>query len=201
MYTNKLNGHKYIGQTVDFQRRHKQHCKGADSDKSLIDKAFLKYGNKNFNVDFLVSISNMKGNELVDYLNEMEKYYIWKYNTFKDPKHYNLTEGGGAFGSGENHPLFGLKGENSPNYGSKRTKIARENMSKNHYNCSGKNNPMYGRCGKNNPNYKDYARVIKDGKIKGTQRYALVYNGKKITHSLFKDKLEKKADELNGVIV
>ena len=36
----------------------------------------------------------------------MEEYYIWKYNTFKDPNHYNLQPGGHNFGIKENNLLW-----------------------------------------------------------------------------------------------
>jgi len=44
--------------------------------------------------------------------------------------------------NGEKHPLFGRTGENSPNYGSKRTKETKLKMS---HSQAGENNPMYGR--------------------------------------------------------
>ncbi len=45
--------------------------------------------------------------------------------------------------------------------------------------------------------YKDYARVVKCGYWNGNQRYALRHNAKNIEFSIHKDKLQKKADELN----
>lgn len=55
---------------------------------------------------------------------------------------------------GDKNPMFGLLGENNPNFGSKRTPQQRKNIStslKGKY--SGKNNPMWGVRGKDNPNY------------------------------------------------
>jgi hypothetical protein len=49
------------------------------------------------------------------------------------------------FTSKENHPLYGLRGSASPNYGVKRTATARKNLSKTKV---GSSNPMYGRRGK-----------------------------------------------------
>lgn len=104
-------------------------------------------------------------------LNIGEKEIIGdKYNT--DPLCMNLCEGG-TWGmlsdksiemmklhhkdvSGKNNPMYGLRGENNPNFGSKRTEDQRKYMSKcqkNKHNNKGKNNPMYGRKGENNPVY------------------------------------------------
>ena len=47
--------------------------------------------------------------------------------------------------SGENHPMFGLKGELNPNFGRKNTEETKQKMSENHWDCSGENNPMYGK--------------------------------------------------------
>lgn len=46
--------------------------------------------------------------------------------------------------SGVNHPLFGMKKEDNPNYGSKRTEKQKENISKNHTDVSGEKNPAWG---------------------------------------------------------
>lgn len=56
--TNKLNGHSYIGQSVDIERRWKDHilnakrCKNADYNYPL-QKAIRKYGVENFNFEIL----------------------------------------------------------------------------------------------------------------------------------------------------
>lgn len=91
----------------------------------------------------------------------LEIQLINKYNTTSQAKGYNLRIGGnigtptketrekvsksllGMF-AGENHPMYGLKGKDNPNYGSKRSKETREKMK---MSQTGKN------IGKNNPNY------------------------------------------------
>ena len=88
--TNRINGKQYIGQAVDFKSRHADHkCGKGIRDNSRIDLAFRKYGEKNFEIEILASAPNMSDDEARDYLNALEEYYIWKYNTFKDPFHYN----------------------------------------------------------------------------------------------------------------
>lgn len=102
MYTNKINGHKYIGQTIDFVQRHKQHIHGHHQDISPIDSAFIKYGEDAFDVQILEAVPHLKGQFLTNYLNALEIFYIEKYNTFKDTNHYNLTKGGDG-GLGRKH--------------------------------------------------------------------------------------------------
>lgn len=79
-YTNKINGKKYIGQTINPQLRynaHKSNYKNPNHKEynSLIHKAFRKYGFDNFIYEVLV-----KGIDDINVLNELEIYYIKKFN-------------------------------------------------------------------------------------------------------------------------
>ena len=82
----------------------------------------------------------------------------------------------------ENSAMGPNSGEAHPMYGKKHTKESRKKMSEAHLS--------------------KYATVMKDGKhCCGKQNYALRYNGKRIANSIFKEKLEKRAEEINkGVI-
>ena len=84
--TNKNTGQKYIGQSINIQRRFKQH-KYNKKPITYIDRAINKYGVDNFEFEIL---EECKPTEL----NKLEKQYIKKYNTYKSQKHYNLTTGG-----------------------------------------------------------------------------------------------------------
>ena len=85
MYTNKINGMKYIGQTIcRLKKRHNEHLK---RDNSYIDRALRKYGEENFLLEIIED-----GINDADKLNELEMYYIEKYDAFKNG--YNLTKGG-----------------------------------------------------------------------------------------------------------
>lgn len=85
--TNKINGHSYIGQSVNIIRRwgdHRHHYNNLDYDCTLY-KAFRKYGLENFEFEIIEECEP----ELLD---EKEEYYIKLYDTFKSG--YNSTVGG-----------------------------------------------------------------------------------------------------------
>lgn len=93
MFTNKINGKKYIGQTNDLRRRYYQHMSDATPGPYILRKAFAKYGKLNFKFEVLVTIRVNSDEDLRVILDSLERYYIRKYNTFgKDG--YNATEGG-----------------------------------------------------------------------------------------------------------
>jgi len=47
--------------------------------------------------------------------------------------------------SGENHPMYGKKGKDNPNYGRHHAPESCKKMSENHWDNGGENHPMYGR--------------------------------------------------------
>lgn len=101
---NKINGHSYIGQSVDIERRIKHHFNSAfnnspnnvEYEKTLY-RAIRKYGKENFDVIILEECQQ-------PFLNEREKYWIEYFDTFKNG--YNETVGGdGIVGhADERHP-------------------------------------------------------------------------------------------------
>lgn len=101
---NKINGHSYIGQSINIEKRIKQHFSTAfntnknnkEYDKALY-RAIRKYGKENFDIIILEECSQSS-------LNDREKYWIDYYNTFNNG--YNETIGGdGVVGhSNEKHP-------------------------------------------------------------------------------------------------
>ena len=86
----------YIGKTILTEKHRWQlHCNGAYNPNStdyncILSKAIRKYGKDNFSVRIL------EDNIPEDILNDREKFWINKYNTFyKDNPHgYNMTRGG-----------------------------------------------------------------------------------------------------------
>ena len=102
--TNQLNNHSYIGLSTKVEERWKYHQspynQQRESYKSLY-KAFEKYGIKNFTFEILEECS-------IQELGEKEKYYIAKYDTYKNG--YNMTTGG-ENNVGSAHPNHKLTDE------------------------------------------------------------------------------------------
>ena len=97
--TNKLNGHAYIGKTVNLKARWRDH-KNKRSGTLILSKAFEKYGLESFTFEVLLTITSEDKQLLNQELLALEMIYIEKYNTFKNG--YNATLGGeGQTG----HPL------------------------------------------------------------------------------------------------
>jgi group I intron endonuclease len=93
-YENKINGNIYIGQSVNIERRYKDHNTRAINDaesnpeyNSALHKAIRKYGIENFIFSILEECS-------VDVLDEREIYWIAFYNSYKNG--YNETLGGSS---------------------------------------------------------------------------------------------------------
>lgn len=95
---NKTNGHMYIGKTSHSLEIRKQgHLYDATvrGRNTIFCNAIRKYGIDGF--DWFV----LEDNILEEELNNKEKYYIAKYNTYLDKQHYNMTEGGDGFSPNE----------------------------------------------------------------------------------------------------
>lgn len=92
LITNLINGKKYVGQTsTSIEERWRKHCSVAKNGGATgIDGAIAKYGQENFSCEKILECP-------VEDLDEFEKYYIEKYNTFQGNNQnlgYNLTLGG-----------------------------------------------------------------------------------------------------------
>lgn len=91
--TNRINGKCYIGQTINsLKLRKRQHINNAlngNSDNNYLHNAIKKYGVDNFIWDII-------HNDILtmDFLNQLEIFYIGYYDTYNNG--YNLTFGGGG---------------------------------------------------------------------------------------------------------
>lgn len=86
--TNKINGHAYIGQSVQIEKRWAAHKEKINSDKEKdypLYRAFKKYGLDNFSFEIIEECQESD-------LNDREIYWIDYYDTFKNG--YNQTVGG-----------------------------------------------------------------------------------------------------------
>ena len=86
MYTNLINGKRYVGKAKDFDGRYKGHLEGK---KQLIDKKIKEYGIENFKIEILAEdIDDSK-------LNEYEKFFIKRKRSHVSyGTGYNKTWGG-----------------------------------------------------------------------------------------------------------
>lgn len=95
-YTNKINQHKYVGQTNNLQRRIREHksCsfnENASSYNDLIHKKIREYGEENFDISVLEKLYHDDQEEV----NNRERYWIEKLNTFcGNGEGYNMDMGG-----------------------------------------------------------------------------------------------------------
>ena len=94
LVTNLINSKRYVGQTSckTVEERFKKHCHEADSQartNCYFHNAILKHGPENFKVELI------EDNIPLTRIDEKEKFYIEKYNTFYLNGHgYNMTTGG-----------------------------------------------------------------------------------------------------------
>ena len=88
LITNKINGNKYVGQTMyTAQKRWLQHKQLSNTRNTYFRNAIMKYGVENFKVEIL-KVCRTKSE-----MNRVEKLYIIKLGTLR-PGGYNLTLGG-----------------------------------------------------------------------------------------------------------
>lgn len=85
--TNKINGKRYVGQTIrDLTIRFNEHCFD-DRSNSKIHQAIKKHGWQNFSCEIIEQVEPEK-------LDERERYYIKKWHLQDDKYGYNILEGG-----------------------------------------------------------------------------------------------------------
>lgn len=96
-YTNKLNGHRYVGQTNNIQRRQREHKSTSYNPKStsyndLIHKKMRQYGYENFDFEVLEIIYS----DDIEVVNAQEQFWVKKLDTYCGHGHgYNMDLGGG----------------------------------------------------------------------------------------------------------
>lgn len=90
--TNLVNGKSYIGQTIQpLKERWYRHCErtnNSNEENMAIKQAIKKYSKQNFSVCVLETIENCTPTQL----NNQERYWISKYDTYRNG--YNQTLGG-----------------------------------------------------------------------------------------------------------
>lgn len=95
-YTNKINGHKYVGQTNNMKRRIREHRSCAvnplaSSYNDLIHQKIRQYGEENFDIEVLEILYTNDQQEV----NKREQYWIDKLQSFRGTGlGYNGDKGG-----------------------------------------------------------------------------------------------------------
>ena len=96
-YQNKINGHIYIGQSTNIERRCQQHIYDANNPERRgtgLEIAIRKYGIENFTFEIVEQCG-------IEQLDERERYWINYYDSFENG--YNQTPGEKVL-RGEDHP-------------------------------------------------------------------------------------------------
>lgn len=86
--TNQINGKCYIGQSIDIEKRWKQHklqSSWRKQKEKILYKAFTKYGLNNFIFEIIEECQRKD-------LDKREIYWIKKFDSYKNG--YNMTKGG-----------------------------------------------------------------------------------------------------------
>lgn len=148
-YTNKVNGKRYIGQTIQkLIKRHQSHMRAVNNRTTNYDinlpihRAIRKYGIENFSLSILYM--NCLNDEKLD---KLEMFFIKRHKTLATINGYNVSEGG------RNGNKFAGKTK-------EEMKELSNNISK---AVSGKNNYMYGK--KYSEEYKNKMRENSKSKI------------------------------------
>ena len=92
-YVNKINGHVYVGQTNDLQKRFNGHKSDSLNPNSHsynypLSKAFRKYGIKSFSYEIIEETDDR------EIANKREIYWIEKLKSHVSQGGYNITKGG-----------------------------------------------------------------------------------------------------------
>ena len=88
------SGKIYIGQSTNLYKRINRYKNKDCKSQVALQSALNKYGFDNFKVEILWSTTDMTN--IVDILNEMERNFIYLYDSLA-PNGYNLIEGGSRF--------------------------------------------------------------------------------------------------------
>lgn len=87
---------KYIGQTIQPQRRHYQHFWKPELDNhNYFHNAIAKYGKDVWQYEILYEVTENERESVKDILNEKERFFIETLDTMY-PNGYNMTNGGDA---------------------------------------------------------------------------------------------------------
>jgi len=145
-FENKINGCKYIGQSVDIQARYRHHLRQLKRGKdgcTYFQNAWTLYKKENFDFYIIEKCA-------IEEMDDREVFYIKELHSHRSENGYNIHWGGknGARGvprydmRGGNNPLFGVTGSDHPAFGHVVTQEDREAMS---VRMTGEGNHQFGK--------------------------------------------------------
>jgi group I intron endonuclease len=163
-FENLINGHKYIGQSDNLERRYRHHQNDLKRNKdgcNILQGAYNKYGNENLNF-WIIELCE------ISILNEREKFWIKELHSHCSEGGYNISWGGDE----------GMRGR-------KHSDEVLEKMRKPHPNLNqwGKNNHRFG------ISMSDSDKKRRSDKLKGEKSY---WYGRKHTVESIKKMSESK---------
>lgn len=146
MIENLVNHKRYIGKTIDFNRRtylHLHYLRSGLHKNSHLQNSWNKYGSENFRIvlfdDRTLECESLSRLDINKLLNELEIAWIKFYKSSDENYGYNLSEGGeGATLLGDRNPSYGKPKSNDT------IKKICETISKNKSH-SGERNGRYGK--------------------------------------------------------
>ena len=103
-WTNKINNKKYIGQSIDIERRRQQHIYSAGKYTTKISQALYKYGLHNFTFEIIETCSPEE-------LDCREQYWIDYYDSITNGYNITYVDENGCNVQGENNPRTKLTNE------------------------------------------------------------------------------------------
>ena len=169
-FQNKLNNKIYIGQSREEKRRYERHVNCKEPLYEL-DRAIKCYGIENFTYEIIESFESYNIDEVNNWMDEREEYYIKEFNSLY-PNGYNLL-------SSKKHPEFSeitkqrisesITGEKNGFYGKKHSEESRKKMS-----ISAK------KRGNNHPNFVKTQEMIDNWKISIKKYYENLTDKEKI---------------------
>lgn len=127
LITNKINGKRYVGQTIQtLGRRWSKHCHITQANSGMpVVKAIQKYGKENFTKKVLSRCNS------IEEMDHREAYYIKLFST-RTPYGYNVLSGGGnSLHTEESKKKIAdaQTGEKNHNFGKKASLKTRAKMS------------------------------------------------------------------------
>jgi len=137
-FENLVDGKKYIGQSINIERRYKEHFRFLEKEEcgdenKYFWNALKKYGIQNFSFYILEECHQ-------DLLNDLEVKYIKELNSHKTENGYNVSWGGNSPMRGieksvetrmrmSNSKKGKLLGKDNPNYGNKMSEDSKKKIS------------------------------------------------------------------------